>query len=97
MLTDKLYTVTSKDKDKITIKLCDENHPIFKAHFPNNPILPGFLHFDIVQELFNLEITTIKKAKFLKLVLPNDTLTYQKDKSRFKIFSQTSEVANFTL
>ena len=97
MLTDKLYEALYIDENKATIKLADENHPLFKAHFPNMPILPGYVHFDIAAELFNINITTIKKAKFIKTVTPNQTLTYEKNNNKFKVYCKDEEVASFIL
>jgi len=96
-MIENLYTVVYKDDSKATIKLSDENHPIFKAHFPTNPVLPGFVNFEIVSKLFDIDITSIKKAKFLKTLTPNQVLTYQKDGSKFKVISQDDTIAHFTL
>jgi len=97
MLMDHFYTVLSKDENKVLIKLADEDHPIFKAHFPKNPIMPGFVNFEIVADVFSLNITTIKKAKFLQTALPNQTLTYTKDNMKFKVYHDEVEIANFSL
>lgn len=97
MLTDDLYSVEFKDDNKAIIKLSDSNHPVFKAHFPTNPILPGFINFDIISELFNLEITKIKKAKFIKIIKPNQILTYEKKGNNFKVFCENENVISFTL
>ncbi len=97
MLTDKLYKVKYKEQNKAVVKLSDENHPLFKAHFPTMPILPGYIHFDMVANLFDIKITTIKKAKFLRTVTPNQTLIYEKNGNKFKVYSNDEEVANFTL
>ncbi len=97
MLSKNLYTIDLVTEDKATITLCDETHPIFKAHFPSYPILPGFMNFDIVEELFNIKITTIKKAKFLKTVTPNKTLTYERNKKSFKVICENEVVASFSL
>ena len=96
-MIENLYTVVYKDDSKVTIKLSDENHPIFKAHFPTNPVLPGFINFEIVSKLFDIDIISIKKAKFLKTVTPNQVLTYQKDDTKFKVISQDDTIAHFTL
>ncbi len=97
MFTDNLYTIEHKDENSITIKFNNKNHPIFKAHFPTEPVLPGYLNFDIVGDIFNIEIKAIKKAKFLKKILPNQTITYQRDANKFKVFCEKEEVANFIL
>jgi len=59
-----------------TIVLTDENHPVFKAHFPNNPILPGFVLLDLSAMVLNVEILSIKKAKFLFPIGPNSILDF---------------------
>lgn len=97
MFCDGLYTVLSKDDDRVIVKLCDKKHPIFQAHFPQKSILPGFVHFEIVADLFNVEITTIKKAKFLKMILPKQTLLYERDNNKFKVFCKDEEVVSFSL
>ena len=86
MLKKDLYTVNYQDEQKAIITLHDETHPLFKAHFPSMPILPGFMNFDIVESLFNMKITIVKKAKFLKTIGPNQTITYEKTIINFKFF-----------
>lgn len=97
MLKKDLYTVNYQDEQKSVITLCDKNHPLFKAHFPTMPILPGFMNFDIVESLFDIKITTVKKAKFLKTIEPNQTITYEKNKNNFKVFCEDEVVASFSL
>ena len=96
-MIENLFTVEYKDDNKAVIKLCDENHPIFKAHFPTKPILPGFINFEIVVKLFGIKITAVKRAKFLKLIHPNQTLTYLKKGDSFKVLCEDENVANFIL
>ena len=97
MMLDMLYTVTYQDNDKVIIDLCDENHPIFKAHFPSEPILPGFIHFEIVASVFQVNIQTIKKAKFTKIIRPMDRLEYIRKNNKFEVFCKTDLVASFVL
>jgi len=97
MIVDNLYSVEYQDDNKAIVKLSDANHPVFKAHFPQMPILPGFVNFEIVADVFNVKITTIKKAKFLKIAKPNQTLTYKRDNNKFKVFCDNEEIANFIL
>ncbi len=97
MLIKNFYKIISKDKNRVTIKLCDENHPIFKAHFPTNPIMPGFTNFEIISQIFDKEITTIKKAKFLKLIKPNQILIYEKNKNNYKVICENEMVASICL
>ncbi len=96
-MIENLFTVEYKDDDKAVIKLCGENHPVFKAHFPGSPILPGFINFEIVALVFGIEITQIKRAKFLKLIHPNETVKYIKKGNSFKVFCKDEEVASFQL
>jgi len=97
LLIDGLYTIVSKDETKAIVKLSDKDHPIFKAHFPTKALLPGFVNFEIVADAFNIEITSIKKAKFLKPALPEQTLVYEKNGNKFKVFCNDKEIASFTL
>lgn len=94
---DALYELIASDENEATIKLSCEEHPIFKAHFPSNPILPGFIHFEIVSKLFNIDITQIKKAKFSDIVKPNETLCYKRDTNKFSVLRNKKQVATFSL
>lgn len=71
-LIDDLYSTL----DGMKIKVADENHPVFKAHFPTNPILPGFLQIDIAQILLDKKFTMFKKIKFIHPIKPNDIIEY---------------------
>lgn len=97
MVLDGFYEVLNKEKSQATVELSDKEHPIFKAHFPSNPILPGFVHFEIVSALFEIEITTIKKAKFTNIVLPKQILEYKRDGSKFTVLCESNVVATFSL
>lgn len=99
MLFYDLFKIIKCDENQLfQIKLSDENHPIFKAHFPKNPILPGFLQIDISQYLFKLDIKKIKKAKFLQIIKPNEILDIklQKDKNKILFFKDEKKVSEFT-
>jgi len=94
---DGLYEVISKDENNALVQLSNKKHPIFKAHFPMHPVLPGFIHFEIVANVFDLEITSIKKAKFMDLVFPKQILRYEKKENKFHVFVNDKEVASFSL
>ena len=96
-LTKNLYKIVSLAEQKAVIVLCDKSHMVFKAHFPTKPILPGFMHFDIVEELFKIKIIEVKKAKFLKVVTPQQTLTYEHNKNNFKVICKDEVVASFRI
>jgi len=97
MIYNSLYEIKEKNDHSATVLLTNKSHPVFKAHFPIKPVLPGFIHFEIVADIFNIEIKKIKKAKFMKVVLPKETLVYEKDKNKFKVFSKGELVASFNL
>ena len=94
---DGLYEVISKSENEAVVKLSAKKHCIFKAHFPKYPILPGFVHFEIIADVFSLEVQTIKKAKFMSVVTPKQTLTYKKNNNKFSVFCEDKEVASFSL
>jgi hypothetical protein len=62
-----------------------------------HPVLPGFTHFEIVADVFDLEITSIKKAKYMAIVKPKEILRYEKNANKFKVFRESEEVASFSL
>lgn len=97
MYLDNLYNIISANKQEVLICLDNENHPIFKAHFPSNPILPAFIHFEIISEIFNINITQIKKAKFIEVVKPSQILNYKRDENRYSVFVDEKQVATFSL
>lgn len=96
-LIDSFYKIIEVTNKNVTIHLCDKNHPIFQAHFPQNPILPGFMHLEIISRLFNLQIVSIKKAKFTGIVHPLNILVYKRNDNKFKVFCDDKEVASFFL
>lgn len=92
-----LYEVISKSETEAVVKLSDKKHPVFKAHFPMHPILPGFVHFEIIADIFDLEIVNIKKTKFMHLITPNQVLQYKRNANKFSVICKNKEVASFTL
>lgn len=57
----------------------DENHPIFKGHFPGQPVLPGVCQLRMVKELTEKALNTKLKMlqsdqiKFLSMIDPRKT------------------------
>ncbi|WP_428025199.1 3-hydroxyacyl-ACP dehydratase [Arcobacter sp.] len=80
-----LYEIVQLDGFDCKIMFSTSKHPIFKAHFPTNPILPGFIQIDICEEIFNLKINKIKKAKFLNIIKPEDIIDINLNISKKKI------------
>ena len=60
---------------KFKIRL-DADHPIFKGHFPGQPVLPGVMILKIITSCVslsqkkNLLISKVKQCKFLNFVDP---------------------------
>ena len=86
---------------EIEVLFTNESHEIFKAHFPRNSLLPGFLQIDILAHILSIEIIEIKKAKFLQAILPNDKVTYyitKKDNTlNVRIEKQNKKCSEFSL
>ncbi|MDO9209109.1 MAG: hypothetical protein Q8R86_00855 [Sulfuricurvum sp.] len=80
ILTNQLYTLIKKEENQALIILGDETHPIFKAHFEGNPLLPAFLQVDIVSEIFGLNITGISRSKFMEPLKPLDEVMIRFEK-----------------
>ena len=97
MLLDGLYTVLNTSETEASVLLSDENHPVFKAHFPSRPILPGFVHLEIISDVFNIDIIGVKKAKYTNLVLPSQTLQYIKNGNKITVTCNSKDVASFTI
>ena len=97
MLLDDLYTVLSADENSAEVLLSDEKHAVFKAHFPQKPILPGFVHLEIISDVFNLEILGVKKAKYSEIVYPSQTLQYRKNSKKIVVTCNDKDVASFSL
>ncbi len=100
-LTENLYSVTKIEDDRWSVVLADKNHPVFKAHFELNPILPAFLQIDIIAEILSKKIIEIKKAKFALPIKPNDNIVYcvveKNSSARVKIFNQDNLVSSFSI
>jgi len=94
---DDLYTINRLSEIEVEVFLSDENHPIFKAHFPNNPILPGFIHLEIISDIFNVNIIGVQKAKFNELVLPSQNLFYFKSANKITVKRDEKIIASFSL
>ena len=100
MLVRGLYTVLLQDSEALNIQLAAENHPVFQAHFPGQPILPGFALIDIIAEILNDTVVTINRSKFIAHVLPNDIIVCQiktdKNRRNIKIFRNTQKVSEIS-
>jgi len=77
LLTKNLYSVKTLESSRWEVILTDEAHPVFKAHFKDNPLLPAFLQIDIFAEIINKELSKIERCKFKQPILPNDIVIYE--------------------
>ncbi|WP_419777339.1 3-hydroxyacyl-ACP dehydratase [Malaciobacter marinus] len=87
-LLKNLFEILEKSENHYKIQLASKEHPIFKAHFPNNELLPGFIQIDIIANVLNHKVSTIVKAKFLSVIKPNDIINYyvsNQNQSKYKI------------
>jgi 3-hydroxyacyl-[acyl-carrier-protein] dehydratase len=87
-LTKRLYSLKSLGEERWEVKLTDETHPVFKAHFEGNPLLPAFLQIDIMSEILSKKLIKIERAKFKLPILPNDTVVYEitkKIENRYRV------------
>ncbi len=84
MLQDSLYTISqwSAGPNRVEAELeIDAAHPIFKGHFPGQPVLPGVCMIQMVKEVMEkvtgagLFMHKADNCKFLQLVDPVKTHT----------------------
>ncbi len=74
-LLDSLFNIISRDASAFTLHLNPE-HPIYKAHFPGEPITPGVVLIQMAVELSEiisertLQLSAAKNVKFLHIVNP---------------------------
>lgn len=90
-----LYTILKKSDSLVSVKYCNEEHPIFKAHFPKNPLLPGFCHIDILAQILEDNIKKVNLLKLKQKTYPNDIVSYEittlKNKRKIKIIDQQNK------
>jgi 3-hydroxyacyl-[acyl-carrier-protein] dehydratase len=92
MLMNDFYTVVDKteediviaDKDKPGIKIIfsvklNAGHPVYKGHFPGNPVVPGVCQVQMIKELSSLALNKeiilsySDSIKFLSMIRPSET------------------------
>ena len=90
MLHPELFTyidlLADGDKLKIAISL-NATHPIFKGHFPEQPVLPGVCMMQIVKEVAEiylgkkLQLQKATELKFLSFIDPVANPSFQMELS----------------
>ncbi len=80
MLLKDFYKILSLEKTADqkyqAVLLINENHDVFKGHFPGNPIMPGVCMMQIIKELSEeitnstLMMQSLSNVKFMALINP---------------------------
>lgn len=81
LLKNRFYTVESTNSEsnahKVVVKI-DAQHPIFKGHFPQQPVVPGVCTIQMVKECLSdllgksIRFTSIPSCKFISFIIPSD-------------------------
>ena len=87
-LMDSFFSVVERaDEACVTVRF-HADHPIYRAHFPGNPITPGVCILKMIAELLELQgqkrlrLAVVKNLKFAAPIIPTDvpTVTIRFDK-----------------
>jgi 3-hydroxyacyl-[acyl-carrier-protein] dehydratase len=83
MLLKDFYKITSLEKiaesKYLVMIFINEEHEVFKGHFPGNPIMPGVCMMQIIKELTeqitesSLFMQSLSNVKFMALINPFNT------------------------
>lgn len=83
MLLKDFYTLISlentADSKYLATIVINEEHEVFKGHFPGNPIMPGVCMMQIIKELTeqiaesSLFMQSLSNVKFMALINPFNT------------------------
>ena len=92
------YSVESAEPGQIKALLSiDQNHDIFKGHFPGNPVTPGVTQLEIIRQILSectqkdLMLKEAKDLKFLAPIVPPHTdnievtLIYREEEGRISV------------
>lgn len=80
MLLNDFFTINSQEKTATTIDSqiqLNVNHPIYKGHFPSQPVVPGVCMMQILAELTShalnkkVSIQSSSQSKFLIPIIPS--------------------------
>ena len=77
-LLDEMFLVESEAGRQTVLRL-NRTHPIYAAHFPDNPITPGVCLVQMLGELLQrqtgreLELSKIVNLKFVRPLTPQET------------------------
>ncbi len=77
---DAFYTINSKDVSTETWQFnvsLNENHPVYKGHFPQKAVAPGVMLTQMIKNLVEgemgreLKMSSARNIKFLNMMLPD--------------------------
>lgn len=98
-MLDKFYKTVEKNENRAVVKLADETHPVFKAHFPGAPIVPGFIQIEIAAQILGDRIKKVLHGKFRTHLLPGDTVNYdikqEENVVKVKLTKENKRVSEF--
>ena len=72
----KIQSLEQKGQLHEAVIIVNENHEVFKGHFPGNPIMPGVCMMQIIKELTekitrsSLILQSLSNVKFMALINP---------------------------
>ena len=73
-------TLTKADENIINAQVkINKSHPVFKGHFPGNPVTPGVMQLMLVKHIIekqtgkSLKLKALNRAKFLAVLNPNES------------------------
>ncbi|MCI6619747.1 MAG: beta-hydroxyacyl-ACP dehydratase [Prevotella sp.] len=75
-LLDSMFSVVGRSDLTFEIAF-NENHPIYRAHFPGKPITPGVCIMKLIEELVEISVkreirlSVAKNVKFLRPIAPS--------------------------
>ena len=82
LLLDNFFEIRAMDviNEQIEARIAlNAAHPVFKGHFPGNPIVPGVTMIQILKELLSIELqcdlflSKVNNAKFTAILNPKET------------------------
>ena len=100
MLEGNFFTISSVQKEEMSTKVMVELnpvHPIFKGHFPGQPVVPGACLLQMLKEVVEkitgekLQLIKANQLKFISLIDPSRNHVLQ------MIVTHTVEESNETL
>lgn len=86
--------------DAITTLTVPDDHPALAGHFPGNPILPGVVLLDYLQQWLTvcqphaIDQFQLNSVKFLRPVAPGEQLTlsmHTGDRQRYRLQARTND------